>query len=137
MNKKVIMNEFIRYIFIGGTAFFIDTLTLYFFKTKVFLSLGNIGIYISAALGFLTGLIFNYIFSLIFVFENAKEQNKGRNIFSFFLFFIIGIIGLALTEAGMCVGVDFLDMNYLITKVIVAAIVLMWNYVARKILIFT
>ena len=47
MNKKAIFNEFIRYIFIGGTAFFIDILTLYFFKTKVFLSLGNIGIYIS------------------------------------------------------------------------------------------
>ena len=71
-------------------------------------------------MGFLAGLIFNYIFSLIFVFKNAKEQNKGKNIFSFFLFFIIGIIGLALTEAGMYVGVDFLYMNYLMTKVIVA-----------------
>ena len=137
MNKKVILYEFIRYIFIGGTAFCMDILTLYFFKTQVFFRSGDIGIYISTALGFLAGLIFNYIFSLIFVFESAKEQKKGRSIFSFFLFCLIGIIGLFLTEAGMYAGVDFFNINYLLTKAIVAVIVLIWNYVARKVLIFT
>ena len=137
MNKKTIFKEFIRYAFIGGIAFLVDVSILYFFKTKVFLTLGDMGIYISTALGFLAGLIFNYIFSLIFVFESAKEQKKGRNMFSFFLFSLIGLIGLVLTEAGMYAGVDFLNINYLITKIIVAIIVLIWNYVARKILIFT
>jgi len=137
MNKKVILYEFIRYIFIGGTAFCMDILTLYFFKTQVFFRSGDIGIYISTALGFLAGLIFNYIFSIIFVFESAKEQKKGRSIFSFFLFCLIGIIGLFLTEAGMYAGVDFFNINYLLTKAIVAVIVLIWNYVARKVLIFT
>ena len=136
MNKKVIFKEFIRYIFVGGTAFFVDVLTLCFFKTKVFLGLGDMGIYISTALGFLAGLVFNYIFSLAFVFKSAKEQKKGRDIFSFFLFFVIGIIGLFLTEVGMYVGVEFLYINYLLTKVIVAMLVLIWNYVARKVLIF-
>ncbi|MDR3598284.1 GtrA family protein [Clostridium sp.] len=137
MNKKVIFNEFIRYIFVGGTAFLIDILTLYFFKTKVFWRLGDIGIYISTALGFLAGLIFNYIFSLTFVFKSAKEQKKRRNMFSFFLFVIIGVMGLFLTEAGMYAGVDFFNINYLLTKIIVAIIVLIWNYAARKIFIFT
>lgn len=136
MSRKEVLNEFIRYAFIGGAAFVVDILTLYFFKTKVFSTLGEIGIYISTALGFMAGLIFNYIFSLIFVFQNAKEQKKGRDIFSFFLFFIIGVIGLFLTEAGMYGGVSFLNLDYLLTKVIVAAIVLMWNYIARKVLIF-
>lgn len=136
MERKVILNEFIKYIFVGGTAFCLDTLTLYLCKTKIFLELGHIGLYISTALGFLAGLIFNYIFSLIFVFKSAIEENKGRNALSFFLFLIIGIVGLLLTEAGMCAGVNFLNMNYLFTKVIVAIIVLIWNYAARKILIF-
>ncbi|WP_297416796.1 GtrA family protein [Clostridium sp.] len=137
MNRKAIINEFIRYIFVGCTAFFIDILTLYFFKTQVFFGLGYIGIYVSTALGFLAGLIFNYICSLIFVFKDAKEQGKGRNIFSFFLFSLIGMIGLILTEIGMYTGVNFFNMNYLFTKVIVAVIVLIWNYAARKILIFS
>jgi putative flippase GtrA len=136
MNEKVIFKEFIRYILVGGIAFFIDISTLYVFKTKVFLNLGDMGIYIATALGFLAGLVFNYIFSLAFVFKSAKEQNKGKNIFSFFLFFVIGIIGLLLTEGGMYVGVEFFDINYLITKVIVAIIVLIWNYAARKVFIF-
>lgn len=136
MNKKVIFTEFIRYIFVGGAAFIIDMMTLYFFKTKVFFELGNMGIYISTALGFLAGLIFNYIFSLIFVFKSAKEEKKGRNIFSFLLFSLIGVIGLFLTEAGMYAGVDLFNINYLLTKIVVTTIVLIWNYVARKILIF-
>ncbi|OOM74854.1 GtrA family protein [Clostridium sp. BL-8] len=136
METKVIINEFIKYIFVGGAAFCLDTLTLYLCKTKVFLELGHIGLYISTALGFLAGLIFNYIFSLIFVFRGAIEENRGKNALSLFLFLIIGILGLFLTEAGMYVGVDFLNMNYLFTKVIVAIIVLVWNYTARKILIF-
>ena len=56
--------------------------------------------------------------------------------FSFFLFAIIGIMGLSLTEVGMYTGVQFLNINYLITKITVAIIVLIWNYVIRKILIF-
>lgn len=136
MKNKEVLIEFIRYVFVGGTAFVIDILTLYFFKTKVFLTLGDIGIYISTALGFIAGLIFNYIFSLIFVFKSAKEEKKGRNIFSFLLFSLIGVIGLFLTEAGMYVGVDLFNINYLLTKIVVAAVVLIWNYVARKVLIF-
>ncbi|MFT8341816.1 MAG: GtrA family protein [Clostridium beijerinckii] len=136
MNKKAILQEFIRYVFIGGTAFFIDILILYFFKTRIFFKLGSIGIYISTALGFMSGLIFNYIFSITFVFKTAKEQNKGKNIFSFLLFWVIGVIGLFLTEAGMYAGVEVLNVNYLLTKVIVATLVLLWNYVARKVLIF-
>lgn len=137
MKVKNILNEFIRYIFVGGTAFIVDIVTLYFFKTKVFSELGEIGIYLSTALGFFSGLIFNYIFSLIFVFKSAKEERKGRNLFSFLLFSLIGIIGLVLTEAGMYVGVDLFNINYIVTKIMVAIIVLVWNYAARKIFIFT
>jgi len=136
MNRKVIFKEFIRYVFVGGTAFLVDISILYFFKTKVFLSLGDMGIYISTSLGFLAGLVFNYIFSLAFVFKSAKEQKKGRDIFSFFLFFVIGVIGLFLTEAGMYAGIEIFNINYLLTKVIVAMLVLIWNYAARKVLIF-
>lgn len=124
-------------MFVGGTAFVVDIVTLYLFKTKVFSELGETGIYVSTALGFFSGLIFNYILSLTFVFKIAKEERKGRNIFSFLLFSLIGIIGLFLTEAGMFVGVNYLDIDYLITKIIVAILVLIWNYAARKVLIFT
>lgn len=49
---------------------------------------------------------------------------------------MIGIMGLFLTEAGMYAGVELFNMNYLLTKIIVAVLVLLWNYIARKVLIF-
>lgn len=49
---------------------------------------------------------------------------------------MIGIIGLFLTEVGMYAGVELFNMNYLPAKIIVAALVLIWNYIGRKVLIF-
>ena len=63
---------------------------------------------------------------------------------------IIGVIGLGITELGMHLGVSFLpdvtlfssqtflgtEWKWWIMKVIMTCIVLVWNYVGRKLLIF-
>jgi putative flippase GtrA len=99
--------------------------------------MGKAGILISTALGFITGLIYNYILSLIFVFKKASDKVKGKQLKSFIIFSIIGIIGLGLTEVGMYLGIiTFGSQYYLIVKLFVAAVVLFWNYIARKIFIF-
>jgi putative flippase GtrA len=136
MKKINLLKEFIRYLFVGGTAFFIDFFILYILKTYVFYGLNLFGIYISTALGFIGGLIYNYIMSLLYVFESAKDENSGKSIKSFIIFALIGVVGLILTEIGMYVGVGVMTINYMIVKVIVAGVVLIWNYGARKILIF-
>jgi GtrA-like protein. len=136
MKIKDIIEEFLRYILIGGTAFIIDLILLYLCKSYVFNYLAETGVYISTAIGFMGGLIYNYIFCLIFVFKSAKEQDKGKSIGSFFVFGFIGIAGLLITEFGMYIGIEIFLINYLIVKVIMAAIVLLWNYGIRKILIF-
>lgn len=136
MKTKSLIKEFSRYILVGGSAFLVDFGLLYIFKTFIFASLGQTGLYISTAIGFAGGLVYNYILSLVFVFESAKTDSKGRSVGAFIVFAIIGIIGLLLTELGMYAGTEFLRANYLIVKVFVAAIVLIWNYGARKILIF-
>lgn len=131
-----LIKEFIRYLFVGGTAFIVDFTLLYIFKTYLFYNLEITGVYISTALGFIGGLIYNYVLSLLYVFESAKENNKGKDIRSFIIFTIIGVVGLILTELGMFVGVELFAINYLIVKVFVAGVVLIWNYGIRKILIF-
>ena len=95
------------------------------------------GVLISTAIGFIAGLIFNYIFSTIFVFKNIDDKVKKHQVRSFFIFTIIGIIGLLLTETGMYAGILLLGLNFfMFVKVITATIVLLWNYIARKIFIF-
>lgn len=134
-SKAGILLEFIRYCFVGGFSFLVDAGTLFLCNEYI---LPNIWgkLYFSTACGFLTGIAANYILSLLFVFDVGKKQKRGRNVKSFLIFVIVGLIGLALTEFGMYVGADILKLNYMIVKVIVAAIVLVWNYGGRKILIF-
>ena len=131
------IREFIRYFFVGGSAFLIDTGVLYLTQRFIFFNMGKPGILIATALGFMAGLIYNYILSIFFVFNDAEQKIKGKELKSFIIFAIIGIIGLGLTELGMYLGITLLNPKYyLIVKVFVAAVVLFWNYIARKILIF-
>ena len=136
MKKYKLLQEFSRYILVGGTAFAIDISLLYLFKNYVFYNFDEIGVYISTALGFIGGLIYNYILSLNFVFDSAKAQNKGKTIGAFIVFLLIGVAGLLLTEIGMYIGIQIFAINYLVVKILVSAVVLIWNFGIRKILIF-
>lgn len=135
-NMSKLHLEFIRYLIVGGSAFIIDFTLLYLFKSYIFNELGTTGVYISTAIGFIGGLIYNYYLSIMFVFEGAKQNNNGKGFVPFLIFSIIGIMGLVLTEFGMYVGLELIKINYLIVKIFVAGAVLCWNYLARKILIF-
>lgn len=133
---KPLIKEFGRYLIVGGTAFLVDFSTLYLLKTYVFAHMGDTGVYLATGIAFIVGLIYNYILSLVWVFKSAKERNKGKTLGAFLIFAIIGVIGLALTEGGMYVGYDLLHIDPMVVKIFVAAVVLIWNYAARKLLIF-
>jgi len=131
------IKEFFRYIIVGGTAFIVDAGLLYVLYNCIFYTFAEKGVYISVAISFIGGLIVNYILCLLFVFKIAKEENKGKSISSFMTFSVIGLIGLLLTEFGMYIGLDIFRSNYLIVKVLVAGLILIWNYGARKLIIFS
>jgi putative flippase GtrA len=131
-------HEFFRYVLVGGISFFVDFGVLYLSKSFLFSSMnGQTTILLAAALGFTAGLVFNYILSLIFVFRRKNEKAKQYKIRTFVLFAVIGIIGLLVTEFCMFVGIHIFGQEwYSAVKVITAGIVLIWNYAARRILIF-
>jgi len=138
LNKyKPVINEFLRYALIGGAAFIIDFIVLYLLKTLLFDGMGNIGILIAAAFGFICGLVFSYIFSLVFVFKQIDEKARSNKVRSFILFVIIGIAGLLITEICMYTGIILFGQKwYLVVKAFAAGIVLLWNYFGRKVFIF-
>ncbi|MEA4815933.1 MAG: GtrA family protein [Lachnospiraceae bacterium] len=133
--NKLFKLEFIRYAFVGGIATVADFAVLFLFR-EFLLKESVFSLYIATALGFTAGLFVNYILSLMFVFVSAKGTKRGRRLIDIILFTVIGLIGLLLSEAGMFVGVKLLGLYYLIVKAIVTLIVLIWNYLARKFLIF-
>jgi putative flippase GtrA len=99
--------------------------------------LATFGILLATACGFIIGLVFNYVFSFIFVFKQIDEKAQKHKIRSFVIFTVIGVIGLWLTELFMYAGIKLFGQTvYLIIKIVTAIVVLLWNYIARKMFIF-
>ena len=132
---KVLASEFLRYAMVGGVAFLADFGTLVCVQ-ELFLSRLACGVYIATVCGFIVGLAVNYVLSLAFVFTRADDRGKGRTVGAFLIFGIIGLLGLALTELGMWIGVELLAWNYMFVKIFVTGVVLFWNYLGRRVLVF-
>ncbi len=136
INKlKHTSTEFLRYAVVGGISFLVDFGVLYLCHSHILKSIPY-SLYISTALGFFAGLVTNYLLCLKFVFTSAKNTNQGKSGRDKILFTVIGVIGFLMNEFGMKLGVEVLSVHYLIVKIFVAGIVLLWNYLARKYMIF-
>lgn len=133
---KALVFEFMRYVVVGGIAFVVDAGTLYLLKRFVLSGGSDWELFVCTALGFVAGLAVNYILSLVFVFKQKNNKNSGKSVAGFLIFAVVGLIGLGLTELGMYIGVQVWGWHVLITKVLVAGIVLVWNYAGRKIFVF-
>ena len=118
--------QFIRYIFVGGFAALIDTGSLY--VLYAYLGINHL---LAAAVGFVFGLLANYLISIVWVFESTG--NVGEE---FALFAMIGLGGLAWTELIMWVSVDIAHLPVMAGKLIALILVLIWNFGMRKKLVF-
>lgn len=155
--KKDIVLEIIRFLLVGSLSTIIDYSTYYIFREWIscpsFFPSGAWNVFsllLSTALGFTAGLIVSWTLSLRFVFRAVKDKEKASSKYSFFLFTVIGVFGLFITEIGMHVGVlclpDFslfgmatllgLPMKEWTMKAVMTVIVLVFNYFARKRWIF-
>lgn len=122
-SEKLLLQIF-KFIMVGGLAFVIDYLTLILCK-EVF----NLNVLVSAAIAFTVSVIFNYILSIKWVFDVDKSKSEKKN---FIIFIVFSIIGLLLTELIMWIGTDILKVNYLLVKIIATAIVMVFNFITRK-----
>ena len=121
--KKLLL-QMLKFLVVGGLAFVIDYVTLIICK-EVF----KMNVLVSAAIAFTVSVIFNYILSVKWVFDVDKNKSEKKN---FITFIIFSVIGLGLTELIMWFGVDILKISYLIVKIIATAIVMVFNFVTRK-----
>ncbi|MCQ2455530.1 MAG: GtrA family protein [Clostridia bacterium] len=134
MKNKSLSVQFVKYCFVGAISFVADFSSLTVLQVTIFKNIKS-GLYIATALGFLIGMIINFILSKNHVFSSLDSRTNNNRI-DFLLYLIIGIIGLLITEIGMFVGTKTLLINYKISKIFVAGIVLIWNFLARRFLIY-
>ena len=125
--------ELFRYVLVGGSAFIIDFLLFSIFNFYIF---AGKYLYVSVFIGYFCGLLFNFFLSCLYVFKDGFKKVKNKEIQSFIIFTIIGLIGLLLTEIIMHIMVKLIGINAFISKMITSIIVMFWNYLARKVIIF-
>ena len=120
--------QLFRYTFVGGFAFLVDFGTL-FLLTEFF----HIHYLVSAGIAFIFGLTINYFLSVLWVFSCRTMESR---LLEFFLFALIGLVGLGLTELFLWILTDILLIYYLLSKIITTIVVYFWNFFARKIVLF-
>lgn len=126
----------LRFSIVGGIAFVFDWGILMLVLRFVFGGVeSNFSMTIATAAGFIVGVTVNYILSVLFVFKSAR-QGKGKDAKSVLIFLIASAVGLGINEVVMVVGSVNMGYNTTLVKVIATAIVTVWNYVSRKVLIF-
>lgn len=126
VSKKTenLLIQIFKFGIVGGIAFLIDYIVLFCCKEFIGLS-----VLLSAAIAFTVSVIYNYIASVKWVFDVNKEKSAKKN---FVIFIILSIIGLIITEIIMWIGSDIMKINYLIVKIIATAIVMIFNFITRK-----
>lgn len=116
--------QFFRYIFVGGFAAIVNIGSLYVFKEflQMYYLLANV-------LGFILGLITNYILSKWLVFAKEKSMNA---IVEFAIYAIIGVLGLIFDTFFIWIFTTKMQIYYMISKIISTGLVFIWNFLARK-----
>lgn len=129
--RNSLVGQFIRYLFTGGLAFIVDfglfALCLYVFEWHYLLA--NLA-------GLVAGLILNYALSVAWVFAGCKRTLEKKKFAEFSIFTLIGLAGVGINQLLMFIMVGQLEWLEMLSKMIAAIVVLMWNFGARKLMLF-
>lgn len=123
---KKLFKQIIRFSIVGICAFIIDYTLLYILTEYL-----NIYYFYSSIISFLVSLTFNYVVSIKWVFK----VNKKTSIKDFLVFIILSIIGLFINQIIMYIMVEKVNVYYMISKLCSTIIVMLWNFVTRKMFI--
>lgn len=118
--------QLFRYLLTGGAAFVVDAGLL------ILLAEHGMHYLTAAALSFIAGLAVNYCLSTAWVFRRPDTAPPA----AFAVFAAIGVAGLGLNEAIVWAATEMLGIRYPVSKTISAAAVFLWNFAARKYLLF-
>lgn len=124
MNMKKLISQLFKFGIVGGIAFLID------YAIFALLTLIGINYLIAQIISFTISLMFNYIASVKWVFD-TKTRTKNTTI----VFILLSIIGLELNEILLYIGVDILNYHELIVKLFATVVVMIFNFITRKLIL--
>ena len=120
---KKLISQFFKFGVVGVIAFIVDYLSLYLLTEFL-----NVYYLISSIISFLLSIIVNYLLSIKWVFDIKKKQSFKDVI----VFTLLSAIGLLINLLVMYLSVEVFKIHYMIGKLIATFIVMIWNFVTRK-----
>lgn len=133
-----LLTQIFKFAIVGGISFLID-----FCVYTVMCNVLQIHYIISGIFGFGISIVFNYILSMKFVFDSKEDMRKEKE---FVIFLVLSLIGLLLNSVILYVCIDLIYRYWLwlnelisvkwmniIAKVIATGIVMIYNFITRKI----
>lgn len=124
--EQKIIKQILKFGVVGGLAFVIDYALLYLLTEFL-----NIHYLVSSIISFSVSVIFNYILSIKWVFD----VNKKQDVKEFIIFIVLSIIGLVINSLIMYIMVDLMNVYYMVSKIVATAVVMVYNFITRKIFI--
>jgi putative flippase GtrA len=125
---KTVLQEAIGYTAVSGGALLVD-LTMLWVLVHYF-SWWYLAV---ATASFSAGLSVAYALSVKLVFQHRRLRDRRLEFASFAS---IGGVGVAINAAVISFGVKYLGQQYLIAKCGAAGFTFLWNFVARRQLLF-
>lgn len=129
MNKylKELVIQIAKFGIVGVIAFVIDY-GLFLLFTYVL----SINYLVASGLSFTIATFFNFAASMRFVFAGKEGQTRTQQ---FVIFFVLSLLGLGLNQLILWMCVDLLSWFAWLGKLIATVIVMVFNFVTRKILL--
>lgn len=122
-----LLAQIAKFSVVGALAFIIDYAVL-MLLSQVF----GVEPVLAAGISFVISVIFNYLASMRFVFIHRDDLSRGRELV---IFVILSVVGLAINELLMWLGVHVLGESALavtVTKVFATGVVMVWNFASRR-----
>ncbi len=149
--NKPLMMEILRFAIVGGVATLVDLAVSSLFQYIIYTSMDKLlllgfiavtkSVLVSTLMGFTFGVIVNYVLSILVVFIDVENKKTSRSIVGFLAFvglsFIGFIINLGIKELGNLI-IPF-NQNFfwfLVVFGFATLVVLVYNYISRKLLLF-
>lgn len=122
---RKLIEQIMKFGVVGAIAFVID-FGVMVLLTEVF----SIDPVISATVSFIMSVIFNYAASMRYVFSHREGMSRTRE---FAIFVVLSAIGLGINDLLIWAGTDLASFDYRLVKIFATAVVMVWNFVTRKI----
>lgn len=144
---KQLISQIMKFGVVGVVCFFVDYI-IGLIVLNIILTLGSdslfeLGSMAGSALGFIISVIVNYVLSFKYVFARKEDMNRKAE---FVIFVVLSVIGLGLNQLiiWVCVGPIYSHIAWLkqllnynlaftVAKVIATGIVMIYNFITRKI----